>query len=142
MERGEFKGHLVVIKFLVRCQGDQLVTLVKMTWRMWLNNMLRVALRQLTYSTTSNSTVPRGISSAGNVDGKKARRFSKNKQYLRGISFQDTEASLYSMRYYTYEYGKEDGSTILQPQSVRKPSLVDRMYSYEEDEDLSVDFNF
>lgn len=138
--------------------------LARLTWSVWLKTMLEVPLRQLrrspkvrctlgltphtcTHTCTlphslclqQNSTVPRGLTALGNVNYKKVRRLAKKTQLYRGTSFQDNEANLYSMKYYTYELGHDngdDGGILL------RSNRVDRLYSQEAEEELNIDFHF
>lgn len=120
-------------------QGDQMVVLAKLTWSIWINNLLRISLKQFRPSKLSTST-PQGLTSTGNVDYKKASRLATKRRFFRGTSFQDIEANLVSMKFYTYELGDDDDGVPLSPQS-RKPFRVDRIYSQEPEEDLNVDFS-
>ena len=74
------------------------------------------------------------------MDFKKARRLATKNKYLRGVSYQDMEANLVSLKFHSYELGDDDEGVPLSPQS-KKPFRVDRMYSREALEDWNIDFS-
>ena len=53
-----------------------------------------------------------------------------------GLSFQDSTAHSYTAKYYSYEYGEEEGREMAQPVA------FNRLYSCDDNVDFNIDYTF
>ena len=81
-------------------------------------------------SPQQSSNVPRGNVAPGNVNRKKAAKLRA--KLVRGITYQDMEAGLHSLRFHSYAPEQNEGTTTTK-------SCIERLYNHsDEDEDLNV----
>ena len=78
------------------------------------------------------------------MDRKKAQLLKHQTKFLRGTSYQDSEASIHSVRFHMSEYGEDEEREVVSRQRCNKPPPfpVDRLYSQEENEEFNIEFNF
>ena len=78
------------------------------------------------------------------MDRKTAQLLKQKTKFLRGTSYQDSEASIHSIRFHMSEYGEDEEREVVSRQSCKKPPPfpMDRLDSQEENEEFNIDFNF
>ena len=87
-------------------------------------------------SSQQSSNIPRGNVARGNVNRKKAAQLRA--QLSRGISYQDMEAGLHSLRFHARERNKDEGNGDGNMNSF--PSFIQRLYNHSDDEDFNINF--
>ena len=76
------------------------------------------------------SNLPRGNAVGGIVNRKKVANLRS--RLARGLTYQDIEAELHSLRFHVLEQNEEE-------QLKKTNSFINRLYSHSDDEDLNID---